>query len=198
MATRATRTRLDPEVRRELILDAAERVLAGRVPAEVTFEEIAEAAEVSRGLVHNYFKDRTGLLVALAERALDRLDREVVGSLEPGSSLAEHVDSLGRAYARHARTNADTWKTLSRSGLLDHPSVLGARADRVARIAVLWGGTRDAHLAAWSVTALYEMTGFIPLPPDVEGRDLAQFLSDLLGPGLAQRGVGPVAGGKVS
>ena len=74
MASRASHTRLDPEVRRELILDAAERVMAGRLPAEVTFEEVADAAEVSRALVYNYFRDRTGLLVALAERTLDRLD----------------------------------------------------------------------------------------------------------------------------
>ena len=39
----AARTRLEPSVRRELILDAAERVLADRMPSEVTFEEIADA-----------------------------------------------------------------------------------------------------------------------------------------------------------
>jgi len=48
-------------------------------------------------------------------------------------------------------------------------------------------------LAAWSVTALYEVTGFLPLPPSIEGRDLGRFLSELLGPGLAARGVGPMA-----
>ncbi len=186
-------TRLDPEVRRELILDAAERVLTARMPAEVTFEEIADAAEVSRGLVYNYFKDRTGLLVALAERTLERLDREVDGALDPGTDLAEQVVALGRAYARHARTNADTWKMLSRSGLLDHPSVLGARADRVARIAARWGDTPEAHLAAWSVTGLYELTGFNPLPAQASGEDLARFLCDLLAPGLEARGVRPVA-----
>ncbi len=184
-------TRLDPEVRRELILDAAERVLSDRLPAEVTFEEIADAAEVSRGLVYNYFKDRTGLLVALAERTLERLDREVEGALDPGTDLAGQVVALGLAYARHARTNADTWRLLSRSGLLDHPAVVGARTERVKRIAVRWGDTADAHLAAWSVTALYELTGFNPLPPQTDEDDLARFLCDLLTPGLEARGVGP-------
>ncbi len=184
-------TRLDPEVRRELILDAAERVLTSRNPADVTFEEIADAAEVSRGLDYNYFKDRTGLLVALAERTHERLDREVDGALDPGTDLAEQVVALGRAYARHARTNADTWKMLSRSGLLDHPSVVGARMDRVARIAARWGNTPDAHLPAGSATRLYELTGFNPLPSDVSGDDLARFLCDLLAPGLEARGVVP-------
>ncbi|WCO65065.1 helix-turn-helix domain containing protein [Iamia majanohamensis] len=193
MASRASHTRLDPEVRRELILDAAERVMAGRLPAEVTFEEVADAAEVSRALVYNYFRDRTGLLVALAERTLDRLDREVLGALDPGADLAAQVEALGQAYMRHGRTNASTWTLLSRSGLLDHPTVQGARAARVAHIARMWGDTPDARLAAWSVTALYEVSGFNALPDDVAEADLPRFLRDLLAPGLTARGVGPVA-----
>ena len=184
-------TRLDPEVRRELILDAAERVLTARLPAEVTFEEIADAAEVSRGLVYNYFKDRTGLLVALAARALARLDAEVDSALDPGAGLAEQVAALGRAYDRHARAHADTWRLLSRSGLLDHPSVIAARMDRVARIARRWGDTDDAQLAAWSITALYELAGFNPLPAPSTAEDLVRFLCELFTPGLEARGVVP-------
>ncbi len=193
MASRAPHTRLDPEVRRELILDAAERVMAGRLPAEVTFEEVADGAGVSRALVYNYFRDRTGLLVALAERTLDRLDREVRGALDPGADLAAQVEALGQAYLRHGRDNAATWTLLSRSGLLDHPTVQGARAARVAHIARLWGDTDDALLAAWSVTALYEVSGFNALPDTVAEADLTRFLRDLLTPGLVERGVGPVA-----
>ena len=96
---------------------------------------------------------------ATGGRASGPPDREVDGALDPGTDLAEQVVALGRAYARHARTNADTWKMLSRSGLLDHPSVLGARADRVERIAIRWGDTPEAHLAAWSVTGAEKAIG---------------------------------------
>lgn len=191
MARRPARTRLDPEVRRELILDAAERVLTDRLPAEVTFEEIAEAAEVSRGLVYNYFKDRTGLLVALAVRTLNRLDREVLGALDPGTDLTAQISALGRAYRRYSRLDADTWRLLARSGLLDHPSVLAARAARVERVAALWGGTDDARLAAWSVTALYEAAVLDPLPEGSDTDALVRFVRDLVAPALVERGVGP-------
>lgn len=191
MATKGTRTRLDPEVRRQLILDAAERVLADRLPSEVTFEEIAEAAQVSRGLVYNYFKDRTGLLVALASRTLERLDREVVAALDASGELEAQLEALGQAYSDYARLYADTWRLLARSGLLDHPVVLAARADRIRRLAELWGDSRDAHLAAWAVTALHEVAVLDPLP-DGAGRDaLARFVRDLIVPGLRDRGVGP-------
>lgn len=191
MPARAHRTRLDPEVRRELILDAAERVLVDRIPTEVTFEEIADAAEVSRGLVYNYFRDRTALLVALAERALARLDRELLAAVDPGSDLPVQIAALGRAYGRHARANGGTWRLLSRAGLLDHPSVQSARAGRVARIAAEWGDTPDARLAAWSITALYELTGVDDLPGEADREDLTRFLRDVVSPALAARGVGP-------
>lgn len=192
MASRSTTTRLDPEVRRELILDAAERVMADRLPAEVTFEEIAEGAGVSRALVYNYFSDRTGLLLALAERTLDRLDRDVRSAVDAETGIAAQMEALGHAYLSHNRANASTWTLLARSGLLDHPTVQGARAARVAHIARLWGDTDDARLAAWSVTALYEVAGFSALPDGAADGDLTRFLRDLLAPGLSARGVGPV------
>jgi len=193
MAARTPRTRLDPQLRRQLILDAAERALADRLPAEVTFEEIAEAADVSRGLVYNYFKDRTGLLVALAVRTLDRLDAEVLSALDPATDLDTQLTALGRAYRHYGRVNADTWRLLARSGLLDHPSVLAARDKRVSRVAALWGDSPDARLAAWVVTAVFEVAVLDPPPDPSDGEDLVRFVRDLLGPGLTDRHVGPVA-----
>ena len=81
MASRTDRTRLDPEVRRELILDAAEEVFRSRPPSEVTFESVADAAGVSRALVYNYFGDRSGLLAAVELRSLERLDRRLRAAL---------------------------------------------------------------------------------------------------------------------
>lgn len=183
MATRP-RTRLDPEVRRELILDAAERVLADRLPAEVTFEEIAEAADVSRGLVYNYFKDRTGLLVALALRTLARLDAELDALVDPTSAVEDQLEALGRAYARFTRLNADTWRLLARSGLLDHPSVLAARDRRVARLAALWGETSESRMAAWAISALYEAAVLSPLPDPLARDALPRFVDGVFGPVL--------------
>lgn len=176
----ATRTRLEPTVRRELILDAAERVMADRMPGDVTFEEIADAAGVSRGLVYNYFRDRTALLLALTTRALDDLEAAIDGAFEPDGDLRSQVVSLGRAYRRHIRTHGATWRLLARGGLLDHPTIQAARVRRVERIAARWGGDSRAQLAAWSITGLYELSGITPIPRGTRPEDLARFLGDVV------------------
>src|SRR3954449_6596950 len=60
--------RLDPGQRREQILDAANALFAGRPYDEVSIEDIANAAGVSRGLVHHYFGGRKDVYIGLLER----------------------------------------------------------------------------------------------------------------------------------
>lgn len=48
----------------EAILDAAERILGHRHPAEVAVDEIAAEAGVAKGTVYNYFADKVSLVEA--------------------------------------------------------------------------------------------------------------------------------------
>src|SRR3954453_18629340 len=63
-----TYRRLGPAQRREQILDAAGALFAARAYDEVSIEDLAGAAGVTRGLVHHYFGGRKGVYVALLER----------------------------------------------------------------------------------------------------------------------------------
>ena len=58
MSTTPSYSRLDPGKRREQILDAANALFAERGYDEVSIEEIANSAGVTRGLVHHYFGGR--------------------------------------------------------------------------------------------------------------------------------------------
>jgi AcrR family transcriptional regulator len=60
--------RLDPTQRREQMLDAANELFAERGYEEVSVEDIARAAGVTRGLVHHYFGGRTEVYLALVTR----------------------------------------------------------------------------------------------------------------------------------
>ena len=61
-------SRLDPGQRREQILDAANALFAERSYDEVSIEDIASSAGVTRGLVHHYFGGRKDVYIALLER----------------------------------------------------------------------------------------------------------------------------------
>src|SRR3954451_2116521 len=61
-------SRLNPTQRRDQILDAASLLFAERPYDEVSVEDIASSAGVTRGLVHHYFGGRKEVYVALLER----------------------------------------------------------------------------------------------------------------------------------
>jgi AcrR family transcriptional regulator len=155
--TARARTRLDPSVRRTSILDAAERVFAGRNPSEVTFEEIAEAAGVSRGLVYNYFGDKSGLIAALYLRTFERLDDAMVASLEGHEHDGEaSLRAVVGAYLGFARENQAAWRLIAAAEATAHPAVRAARAERFRRMAAAWGGSARAVVLAGGVVGLLE------------------------------------------
>jgi AcrR family transcriptional regulator len=179
-----TRTRLDPERRRESILDAAEQVLHGRDPAEVTFEEIADAAEVSRALVYNYFGDRNGLLSAVYVRSFERLDDELLGSLDPGDDPARHVGLVARGYLDFARRNLATWRLMAMTAAVPHPDVQRVRRRRFERLATIWGDTDQARIAAQAVAGMLEVATGDWLEDDVDPDLAVDTIATMLGSGL--------------
>jgi AcrR family transcriptional regulator len=60
--------RLGAEQRRDQILDAANDLFAERGYEDVSIEDIASSAGVTRGLVHHYFGGRKDVYVALLQR----------------------------------------------------------------------------------------------------------------------------------
>jgi AcrR family transcriptional regulator len=68
MPTTPSYSRLDPAQRREQILDAANALFAERAYDEVSIEDIARAAGVTRGLVYHYFGGRNDVYIGLLER----------------------------------------------------------------------------------------------------------------------------------
>lgn len=57
--------------RREAILDAAAEVFGEKGAQAATMDDVAEAAEVSKGTLYLYFPSKDDLVVALAHRPLD-------------------------------------------------------------------------------------------------------------------------------
>ncbi|MGH2685777.1 MAG: TetR/AcrR family transcriptional regulator [Actinomycetota bacterium] len=185
------RTRLNPEIRREQIVDAAERVFQGRDPAEVTFEEIAEAAGVSRGLVYNYFGDKQGLVAAVYVRGMQRLDDRLADAVEGTDDLGEErLRRIADAYLAFARDSA--WGIASVVGsnsALTHPEAREARR-RIERLAERWFDGASGPVLASGVVGLLEgvALGWLEDADHVELDDVARAVAALLWSGLAAVG----------
>ena len=95
MSTTRKHSRLDPAQRREQMLDAANDLFAERGYEEVSVEDIARSAGVTRGLVHHYFGGRTEVYLALLER-LDAIREEPLRPPEGRSARARVADSVSR------------------------------------------------------------------------------------------------------
>jgi AcrR family transcriptional regulator len=88
-------TRLNPEQRREQILDAANALFAQRGYEDVSIEDIASSAGITRGLVHHYFGGRKQVYVALIER-LGAVREDQVRPPEGSTPRVRVADSVSR------------------------------------------------------------------------------------------------------
>jgi len=147
------RTRLTRATRREQIIDAAVLVFKGRDPNDVTFEEVADAAGVSRALVYNYFGDRRGLVAAVFQRHTQRLHAAVISGFDGNESFREAVEKVVRHHFEYARDNPDGYRTATGDGPTRHPEVI---EDRLAMLGEAFGGGPEARLVARSALALVE------------------------------------------
>lgn len=92
------RTRMSPEERRAQLLDLGARMLAERPLEQISVEEIADQAGVSRGLLFHYFASKHDFHLAIVRHAGDDMlaNTEPDASLEPmemlHASVADYVD----------------------------------------------------------------------------------------------------------
>jgi AcrR family transcriptional regulator len=86
--------RLSTDARREQLLASGARLLAERPFDEVSIEEIARAAGVSKGLLYHYFPTKKDFLIAALERGQEELAALTAPdpSLPPAEQLAASLD----------------------------------------------------------------------------------------------------------
>jgi AcrR family transcriptional regulator len=132
--------------RRELLLDAAIRVLGERGVRAVTHRAVDAEAGVGAGSTANYFATRDALFAAIVERFAqrERANFEDVAARVCPTSPAE----LGRALAEVARDSAGKHRalTLSRYALLVESANNPTLREQMAAA----GGRVSSYFATWS------------------------------------------------
>jgi AcrR family transcriptional regulator len=191
---RRVRRRLDPERRRAQLLDAAEAVFTDRDPREVTFEQVAEAAGVSRALVYNYFGDRFGLVAALYLRAAVELDDEVAAAVSGDGPGDERLRRLIRAHLEFASRYGPVVDLVVSSGSRGHPVLEQVRRCRLERLTEVWGDTAAARLVGGGVLALLEQVSVERLAePGLDLAEATDLVFAVLWPGLSRAPHSPFA-----
>lgn len=165
---------------RRALIDAAERVLATEGPQALSLRAVAREAGVSPAAPYHHFKDKSDLLLAIAENGFEQLGEAMRNGVAPTED--GKLAGIGRAYVKFARENPALYRVMydcsrnedampskahdehdSGFGLVEQ-SMIAAGVDPANEIDLkLW------CIAAWcSAHGVAEMIGFAQFKPMIE------------------------------
>lgn len=111
-ADKTPRQRLGVEVRQVAILDAAEAEFSQNSYVEVKVSDVAARAQASPALVFRYFDSKSGLYVAVLQRAIGKLlddQKRAVKCLGKYASARERVRAALEVYLDFVANNPVGW-----------------------------------------------------------------------------------------
>ena len=88
----------EKEQRRNEILNAAEKIFFSKGFNYATMDEVAEEAELSKGTLYLYFKNKEDLYFAIAQRSMTILRSLFQDAVKQQNKGIEKVRAIGRAY----------------------------------------------------------------------------------------------------
>lgn len=127
---RQPRQRLDVEVRRQAILQAAAQAFAEHGYPQVSVSGIARQAGASEALVHKYFDGKAGLYAAVLRAAADRLaarQTEADAALAAGVPARDRVRVWLEVYLEHVAGAPTGWSAPFLVAGNDPPAALAVR-----------------------------------------------------------------------
>ncbi|GAA2401805.1 TetR/AcrR family transcriptional regulator [Streptomyces glaucosporus] len=166
--TTGVRRRMGVEERRQQLIDVALRLFSDRSPQDVSIDDIATAAGISRPLVYHYFPGKHSLYEAAVRRAADELAARF--DVPPGGPFGarlllvmgryfdfveEHASGFsallrGGSAAGSARTDAviDEVRQAAYEQLLAHLGIADP-GPRLALVIRTWVGVAEATALNW-------------------------------------------------
>lgn len=99
------RKKREKQRRRVAILDAAEKVIFSQGLAQSTMTEIAREAELSKGTLYLYFKNKTELYIAITKRGSNKLNEKLVKIFSGDHTGIELIRLMGETYLNFVKDN---------------------------------------------------------------------------------------------
>jgi AcrR family transcriptional regulator len=127
------RVRLSPEARRAQLIELGVEMLATRTLDELSVEDIAQQAGISRGLLFHYFSSKQEFHIEVARAAAHELLRRT----EPDPSLApiEALHASLAAFIDYVEENPDNYTSLVRGAASGDIEMRAIFDDTRARLA---------------------------------------------------------------
>lgn len=115
------RTRLSPDERRAQLIDLGVRMLAERPLEQISVEDIADEAGVSRGLLFHYFASKRDFHIAIVRHT----SAEMLTRTAPNPDLApiEILRDAMASYVDYVSDNRDTYVSLLRGTASGDPAM---------------------------------------------------------------------------
>jgi AcrR family transcriptional regulator len=154
----AKRQRLRPEVRRERLVEAATQIFAERGYEGARVEQIAEAADVSPGLLYRHFEGKQELYTEILQIANRELMSHLTQAAAPDQPTAERVRRGIDAFFTFVEDHRQLWQMLMKDVL--EPDIADIREEVV---------TRSVRIIAALAAQDYERGGAMPHEVELEG-----------------------------
>lgn len=106
------RTRLDPAQRRAQLIDLGARMLAERPLEQISVEDIADQAGVSRGLLFHYFASKSEFHLAIVRHSSEQMLQRTEPSESDDPMLT--LRSVLASYVDYVTENRNTYVSLLR------------------------------------------------------------------------------------
>ena len=129
------RRRLATDARREQLLRAGVELLRVRTPDEISVDDVARRAGISRGLLYHYFADKDAFVVAVLEQASEELRQALRATSE--LSGRERIEAAIDAFIEYAEAHAAGFRAVVTGGVTNR------------NVAALIAQTRERDLDAF-------------------------------------------------
>jgi AcrR family transcriptional regulator len=183
--------RVPRAVRERQLLELAEQLFSERGYPGASMEELARRAGVTKPVVYELFGSKDGIFRACVDRAVEQLAASVAAAVRAETDPGARVRAGGLAFLHFAAENRLAWDLVSMGGQFAEQAadVRRAQAELIHELMLETApegvDARELEAVAWAVNAAYEgVAHWMWGHPEVPVEDIADWLVDLLIPGL--------------
>ena len=127
----AERRKREKEKRKNDIIDAAEHIFFSKGMNNATMDDVAEAAELSKGSLYLHFPSKEELYVSILVEGLDLLQKRFEKAVEDQKGWEDKLRQIGRAYLSFYEENRKYFQILF---FLQHSEIASNVSDTLYQI----------------------------------------------------------------